>query len=142
MTPHSDNRPSKHRQAPTSEDVFGQRLARRLSQATDQLPHDISERLRVARLQALSQLQPAQALVLQSSGAAALQGGPNTSVWTRWASLAPLLALAVSLFAVNMVISDERDNELAEIDTALLTDDLPPEAYADAGFVRFLKSSE
>jgi hypothetical protein len=24
----------------------------------------------------------------------------------------------------------------------LLIDDLPPEAYADAGFVRFLKSSE
>lgn len=139
MTPQRNDQHTKPRLAPTAEDLFGQRLARRLSQATDQLPHDINERLRVARLQALSQLQPAQALVLQTSGAAALQGGPNTSIWARWASLAPLLALAVSLFAVNMIISDERDNELAEIDTALLTDDLPPHAYTDPGFVQFLK---
>lgn len=126
------------------QDLLGQRLARRLSDAADQLPHDITERLRVARQQAvkqaLMQLKPAQALVMQASGAAALQGGAQgESLWARWMSLVPLLALAVSLFAVNMIISDERDNELAEIDTALLTDDLPPHAYTDPGFVQFLK---
>jgi len=31
--------------------------------------------------------------------------------------------------------------ELTEIDTALLTDDLPPSAYADPGFTQFIKSS-
>ena len=31
--------------------------------------------------------------------------------------------------------------EVAELDTALLTDDLPPAAYADPGFVQFLKTS-
>ncbi len=122
------------------QDILGHRLARRLSDAADQLPHDITERLRVARQQALMQLKPAQALVMQASGAAALQGGAQgESLWARWMSLVPLLALAVSLFAVNMIISDERDNELAEIDTALLTDDLPPHAYTDPGFVQFLK---
>jgi hypothetical protein len=30
---------------------------------------------------------------------------------------------------------------VAEFDQALLTDDLPPAAYADPGFVQFLKSS-
>jgi hypothetical protein len=125
------------------QDVLGQRLARRLSDAADQLPHDITERLRVARQQALKQaliqLKPAQALVMQASGASALQGGAPDSAWSRWFSLAPILALIVSLFAVNMIISEERDNELAEIDTALLTDDLPPHAYTDPGFVQFLK---
>lgn len=122
------------------QDLLGHRLARRLSEAADQLPHDITERLRVARQQALMQLKPAQALVMQASGAAALQGSAQgDSFWGRWMSLVPLLALAVSLFAVNIIISDERDNELAEIDTALLTDDLPPHAYTDPGFVQFLK---
>ena len=31
--------------------------------------------------------------------------------------------------------------ELAEIDTALLVDDLPPAAYSDPGFVQFLRQS-
>ena len=131
---------NKHTTAQRPEDLFGQRVARRLNQAADQLPHDITERLRVARLQALSQLNTSQNVVVQASGAAALQGMAGSSVWVRWGSLVPLLALAASLFAVNMVISDERANELAEIDTALLTDDLPPSAYTDPGFAQFLKS--
>jgi hypothetical protein len=36
--------------------------------------------------------------------------------------------------------TDRRASELAEVDAALLTDDLPPSAYADPGFVQFLKS--
>ena len=36
---------------------------------------------------------------------------------------------------------DERLNEVAEVDAALLTDDLPPEAYADPGFMQFLKTA-
>jgi len=36
--------------------------------------------------------------------------------------------------------ADRRANEVAEVDAALLADDLPPAAYADAGFVQFLKS--
>ena len=32
-------------------------------------------------------------------------------------------------------------SEIAEVDAALLTGDLPPSAYADPGFVQFLKSS-
>jgi hypothetical protein len=31
--------------------------------------------------------------------------------------------------------------ELAEVDTAILTDELPPNAYTDAGFAQFLKAS-
>jgi hypothetical protein len=38
------------------------------------------------------------------------------------------------------VQKEDRANELAEVDTALLTDDLPPSAYADPGFVQFLRA--
>jgi hypothetical protein len=37
-------------------------------------------------------------------------------------------------------MDDDRANELAEIDSALLIDDLPPAAYADPGFLQFLKN--
>jgi hypothetical protein len=36
--------------------------------------------------------------------------------------------------------SDRRATELAEVDAALLTDELPPAAYADPGFLQFLKT--
>jgi hypothetical protein len=34
---------------------------------------------------------------------------------------------------------NQRARELAEIDVAILVDDLPPDAYADPGFSQFLK---
>jgi len=40
---------------------------------------------------------------------------------------------------IQHITDDDRANELAEVDSALLTDDLPPSAYADPGFLQFLK---
>jgi hypothetical protein len=50
-----------------------------------------------------------------------------------------LLALVLGLIAINTIQNDDNANELAEIDAALLTDDLPPAAYTDPGFAQFLK---
>jgi hypothetical protein len=47
--------------------------------------------------------------------------------------------LAVGLFVIDGVQSEQRAQELAEIDAAILTDDLPPSAYADPGFAHFVK---
>ena len=33
-----------------------------------------------------------------------------------------------------------KNDEVAEVDAAILTDDLPPSAYTDPGFAQFLKS--
>ena len=129
--------------AATPQDQFGHRLAQRLTAGTLELPHDIGERLRVARQQAVAhrklavRLQTATAVV-SSGGTAALGGG----WWRRIASAAPLVALVVGLVAINMVREDERARELAEVDTALLTDELPPAAFTDPGFAQFLKSED
>ena len=40
---------------------------------------------------------------------------------------------------INTVLDEYRANEVAEVDAALLTDDLPPQAYTDPGFLHFLK---
>ena len=52
-----------------------------------------------------------------------------------------MLALVVGLVVVNAVQNDLSALELADIDAALLVDDLPPVAYVDPGFAQFLKLS-
>jgi hypothetical protein len=52
-----------------------------------------------------------------------------------------MVLLVVGLLTINVVLDEYRANEVAEVDSALLTDDLPPTAYTDPGFVQFLKLS-
>jgi hypothetical protein len=82
-------------------------------------------------------------VVLTGGGTAALGfDDEGLSLWSRVASAIPLIVLAAGLVFIHVVQQDRRASELAEVDTALLTDDLPPAAYADPGFVQFLKSAQ
>ena len=127
--------------------LYAARVTRRLSAATDDLPYDITERLRAARMQALAKrkvlsLQTAPAVATSGNSATlTLGGGGSFSLWRQFASALPLIALVAGLVAINIIQDDDRLTELAEVDAALLTDDLPPDAYADPGFVQFLKTS-
>ena len=138
---------------PTSADVmalearFGLRVAARLSDRADDLPHDITERLRSAREQALARARPrlaaarAAAVVANGSGTATLGGGgPGDSWWWRLSSLAPLALLVAGLIWVHEFHRSEEILAVAEVDAALLTDAVPPSAYADPGFAEFLKA--
>jgi hypothetical protein len=130
----------------TIQDQFGLKLAARLSESTDALPHEISERLRAARMQALGQhkqVKTAAASALQSNGggtATLNYGDEDVGLWRRVVSIVPLLALAAGLIAIQILNNDNRAKELAEIDAAILTDDLPTAAYTDPGFTQFLKA--
>jgi len=131
-----------------TQDEFGLRIAARLNSASVELPHDISERLRAARTRAIAarrrpQLRlQANAHLVHQNGAALLNFGGNErlSLWSRLASFIPLIALVAGLALIQNIMDDSRVNELAEIDSALLVDDLPPAAYADPGFLQFLKN--
>jgi hypothetical protein len=126
-------------------DQFGRAVAARLSAGADELPYEVRERLRAARVRALAARKAAAVqnapVIVGRGGAATLGQGDETSLWTRIASVLPLLVLAAGLVTIHLVQNDRRANELAEVDAALLTDDLPPAAYADPGFVQFLKTS-
>jgi hypothetical protein len=127
------------------QDRFGRRIAARLAAGTAELPHDITERLRAARVRAVAQrklgsLQAASGVSV-SGGQASLSFDEGPGLWNRIASALPLIALVAGLVAINMVQNERRASEVAEVDAALLTDDLPPAAYADPGFVQFLKSA-
>jgi hypothetical protein len=49
--------------------------------------------------------------------------------------------LVLGLIAINLIQDDLHIREIADLDTELLTDDLPPMAYTDPGFTHFLKIS-
>jgi Protein of unknown function (DUF3619) len=137
---------SLQKQLDLRSDRFGLKTACYLSEGTAGLSYDISERLRAARVQAVAKRKVGKAetasSVVRSGGAAALTWGffEDSRWFARIGSVVPLIALVLGLLAINSVQSDNRAQELAEVDAALLTDDLPPAAFADPGFVQFLKT--
>jgi len=87
-----------------------------------------------------TQLQSSQGLVSQNGSALLHFGDEGLNLWSRLASFFPLIALVAGLALISSLLDDDRANELAEIDSVLLADDLPPAAYADPGFLQFLKT--
>lgn len=133
----------------TLQNRFGLRVAARLSAGTEGLPHDIGERLRVAREQAVARRKQPAAVLRQRAAMAASRNGNTATLsvgddglgfWGRLTSAALVLVMAAGLIAINVIQDDDRTMEVAELDAALLTDDLPPEAYADPGFLQYLKT--
>jgi len=154
---------------------FALRVTARLNEGSQGLPHDISERLRIAREQAIEaarqarlgavaagEVAPVVATAVagvSAQGAAVLGGwneagrarqpgrgrrlddGPLSWGW-RLATTLPVLALVAGLWLVHAYHDQEKVEATADIDTAILTDDLPPDAYADPGFEEFLRSDE
>lgn len=126
-----------------SQDRLGRSIAARLQDSTDKLPNDISERLKAARMQALAKRKVAKLELVtgvssHGSSLALHMGEDDRSLWNRIASLLPLLALVVGLMVISVLQDQWRTQEMADVDTELLTDDLPPSAYTDPGFVHFL----
>ena len=121
-------------------DRFGRRVAAQLDQSTLLVHADISERLRIAREQALArrrivELQTSASLHVAPSGTLSLGWG----WWTRLSSLLPAILLLVGLMAISAIGDEQRAHELADVDTELLSDELPPDAYIDPGFAKFLQ---
>lgn len=143
-------------------DRFGQRIAAGLTAHNAALPHDVTERLRFAREQALARAAMARAAaatatvatpaVTQVSATLALNGGGSVGngggthegarLWSMLVSALPLLMLIAGLMLMQMGQENEQIAAAAEVDTALLSDNLPPAAFTDPGFSEFLRDAE
>lgn len=127
---------------PTEADQFGQSAATLLRQGSQSLPAGIKDRLYAARLKALSVKKPekvrAKQYVLASTSGNWYSG--SRSFWNNVGWAAPLAVLVFGLIGIAQWQQDSRINDIAELDVALLTDDVPPDAYADSGFMSFLKN--
>jgi hypothetical protein len=130
----------------TLEGRIALRIAARLSQSADEIPADIAERLRFARQQAVSRARrsvavaPATTVMAQASAVLTLGGGP--AWWQRIAAALPLALLVGGLILIQQLHDQEQISAAADIDAALLADELPPTAYGDPGFAEFLKAAE
>ena len=118
-------------------------FAARLNAAAEALPHDITERLRFSRERAISQSRVMRevsvtAPTLVASGTSALLSGPPTW-WLRMASWVPLLVVVVGLVLIQKHHDQVQIVTAADVDAALLADELPPSAYRDPGFTVFLQ---
>lgn len=124
------------------ENRLGARFAAGLSQRADALPHDVTERLRFGREQALLRLSRAAARRPAATwlGIGRDRAATLGSVWLQLASWAPLVALVAGLLLIQQWTVDEQVDAAAEIDAVLLSDDLPPAAYTDAGFREFSRA--
>jgi len=122
-------------------------LAAVLSEGVRSLPHDITERLRFGREQALAkaremrlapQKAPASPAWLNSAGTLVI-GGPFPG-WHRALSFFPLLMMVAGMFLIDHWATRERVMAAADVDAVLLADDLPPSAYQDPGFLEFRRT--
>ncbi len=128
---------------------FGLQVAACLTERTAMLPHDVSERLRVARERAVERARLARvgvaatgtSIQTDASGSMTLgRSGQRQGWWVWLGSAMPIVALVAGLLIIQRLHEDSQITAAAEIDAALLADDLPPTAYSDPGFAEFLKS--
>ena len=144
------NKPASAQDLDTAMARFGVRVAAGLSEQAQSLPHDVTERLRFAREQALDKARAARKLqVAPSTGTAvlgqtlALSGpGAGGGRWFKFASVMPVLLLLVGLLLIQHSEWYAQVTAAAEIDTALLSDKLPPAAYSDPGFSEYLSDEQ
>lgn len=130
---------------------FGLSVAAGLNAHCEQLPADIGERLRFAREQAIQKAKAARLAqpelvqqALPQAGALVLQGAPGSkpSRWLKLASLGPLLLLVLGLLLIQHSQWYQQILAAAEVDTALLSTQLPPAAYSDPGFREYLNEDQ
>jgi hypothetical protein len=116
---------------------FGNRIRQALNKRATELEPVTLERLRVAREQALA-VQKAEQPERRLALAGATRGGGGWGGFSlRW--LLPAAVLVAGLAAIYSWQQTFRVAEVEEVDTRLLTDDLPIDAYLDKGFQAWLK---
>ena len=120
---------------------FALRVVACLDERSQATSHDYTERLRVSRDQAVQRARERRLAAATAAKSAGAQDSPP-SWWLRLASVTPLLLLVLGLAFIQDLHQQAEIRAAADVDAALLADDLPPEAYRDPGFVAYLKLRE
>ncbi len=124
---------------------FGYKVRHALNEQLDDLPASATERLASARKAALSRKKkdaPLRVLVRQralAGNSGTTFDSPHHSWFARLGFVLPIVILVVGLIGIVQYEKQQRINETVDIDTAMLTDDLPVAAYADHGFNAYLE---
>ena len=115
-----------------------------LNEGAANLPADISNRLENARKLALAaKLEERKPFWSHNWVRESFKNSNSTgSDWRNraWGAFgaAPIFALAFGIVLISNWQQDERILDIAKVDSAILVDVVPPHAYKDDGFVRYL----
>jgi hypothetical protein len=127
----------------TNDREFAEKIAGYLDTGAAELKPGVAYRLKIARQEALARLEdPRQAVALR--GAHALTGSSSGTAGGRsfWASgklWLGVLLIAVAGFGFHQWRAYQQLIELEETDAAILSSDLPIDAYLDRGFQNWLR---
>jgi hypothetical protein len=115
-----------------------------LNDNLDNLPAETTNRLAAARAQALARKKADAPVRAKSQQSQAFDVRSWFSMqWVaRAAVVAPLLAMVAGMVGVYQYEREQRTAELAELDAAVLSDDLPLTAYTDHGFNAYLAQQQ
>ena len=114
---------------------FASRIRQILNQGT--VSPAVTERLKAAREFALARQRPEPQPVLRWADNVLGDGWSWGGLSARL--LLPVVALAIAAVGIYRWQENQRLAEVVEIDSQLLTDDLPIDAYLDRGFQNWLK---
>lgn len=118
---------------------FAYKVRHALNDQLDQLPASTTDRLAAARKAALARKRAhAPVKVAQRQLAGNIGALFTFSNLGRLSVALPLLALVVGLAGIHHYEEQQRIAEIAELDAAVLSDELPLTAYLDQGFNAYL----
>ena len=118
---------------------FAYKVRHALNEQLDHLPASTSDRLATARKAALARKKPESgASLVQRRLAGGLGSLLSMHNLGRMAVAVPLMALVIGLSAMYESEEEQRIAEIAELDAAVLSDELPLTAYLDQGFNAYL----
>ncbi len=121
-----------------NEQELATRIARLLDAGAGELDQPTVDKLAAARKQALARYEARRAPVW--SWMTATSGGHNHGAQRWHSSLRTALVAAVVVSAIAIGVTwHSGGSEIADIDAALLTDELPINAFLDQGFDSWLK---
>jgi hypothetical protein len=128
---------------------FAYKVRHALTEKLDDLPSSTTDRLANARKLALARKKAHVPVVVMQTASAGNSGGRFASLfagpapWLSRLTLAvPLLALVFGMSGIYRAEEQQRITELAEMDAAVLSDELPLSAYLDHGFNAYLTKRE
>ena len=133
----------------TDDTNLAYKIRHALNEQLDTLPASTTDRLASARAAALARKKPhveAEPFSRPASGWRAAWAGMGSFVsgpaMSRLAVAVPVLALVIGMGGVYQHEQQQQIAELAEIDAAVLSDELPLTAYLDPGFNAYLESQQ
>ena len=129
----------------TKELDFAYKVRHALNEKTENLPENIMEGLASSRKIALSRKKsssPLKRLVSQSAVAGHIGQFFNDPAYFWLSRLGAVITMAVLISGLVGIYHVEEQNkikEVADMDIAVLSDELPPHAYLDQGFKAYLQ---